>query len=106
MEGKQIISTAEEDVVSSSPIDTTGLEPCSYEEADSRLLLHVAQRICCGFDKVIFRRMDTDVVILSIANFHQLCPTELLISFGAGKHHHYIPAHQIAANLGEESVEA
>ena len=45
--------------------------------------------------------MDTDVVILSIANFHQPCPTELWISFGAGKHHRYIPAYQIAVNLGE-----
>ena len=49
--------------------------------------------------------MDTDVVILSIANFHQLCPTELWISFGAGKHR-YIPAHQIAVNLGEEKCRA
>ena len=106
IQGKQIISTAEEDVVSSSPIDTTGLAPCSHEEADTRLLLHVAQGIRCGFDKVIIRTVDTDVVILSIANFHQLCPTELWISFGAGKHHRYIPAHQIAVNLGEEKCRA
>ena len=100
IEGKQIISTAE-DVVSSSPIDTKGLARCSHEEADTRLLLHVAQGFRCGFDKVIIRTVDTDVVILSIANFHQLCLTELWISFGAGKHH-YIPSHQIAVNLGEE----
>ena len=46
------------------------------------------------------------MVILSIANFHQLCSTELWISFGAGKHHRYIPAHQIAVNLGEETCRA
>ena len=106
IEGKQIISTAEEDVVLSSPTDTTGLAPCSHEEADTRLLLHVAQGIRCDFDKVIIRTVDTDVVILSTANFHQLCPTELWISFGAGKHHRYIPAHQIAVNLGEEKCRA
>ena len=106
IEGKQIISIAEEDVVSSSPIDTTGLAPCSHEEADTRLLLHVAQGIRCGFDKVIIRTVDTDVVILSIANFHQLCPTELWIFFEAEKHHRYIPAHQIAVNLGEEKCRA
>ena len=106
IEGKQIISTAEEDVVLSSPIDSTGLAPCSHEEADTRLLLQVAQGIRCGFDKVKIRTVDTDMVILSIANFHQLCPTELWISFGAGKHHRHIPAHQIAVNLGEEKCRA
>ena len=106
IEGKQIISTAEEDVASFSPIDTTGLAPCSHEEADTRLLLHVAQGIRCDFDKVIIRTVDTDVVILSIANFHNLGPTELWISFGAGKHHRYIPAHQIAVNVGEEKCRA
>ena len=40
------------------------LQPCAYEEADTRILLHVAHCASQGYQRVIIRTVDTDVVIL------------------------------------------
>ena len=39
--GKQVISTLHDDVLCSQPRGTSGLAPCTHEEADSRMLLHL-----------------------------------------------------------------
>ena len=43
--------------------------------------------------------MDTDVVVLAVANEAILGPVETWIGFGTGKDFHYIPVHEIAAKL-------
>ncbi len=49
--------------------DMTSLVPCSHEEADTRLLLHVADAVQKGFRKVCVRTVDTDIVILATVVF-------------------------------------
>lgn len=44
-------------------MDTTQLEPCTHEEADTRILIHVADWVAHGNRKVTFRTTDTDVVV-------------------------------------------
>ena len=62
-EGKRIYATDGSDVLSSMvDADMTSLVPCSHEEADTRLLLHVADAVQKGFRKVCVRTVDTDVV--------------------------------------------
>ena len=41
--------------------------PCSHEEADTRLLVHTAGAVNRGCRKVCVRTVDTDVVVLAIA---------------------------------------
>ena len=62
--------------------DLTNLSPCSHEEADTRLLLHAADAVQKGYRKLCLRTVDTDVVVLAIAMFHQINPDELWLAFG------------------------
>ena len=73
--------------------DITNLAPCGHEEADTRLLLHVADAANQGFTKVVVRTVDTDVVVISVAAFHQIQLSELWVAFVTGKHFRYLPVH-------------
>ena len=51
--------------------NTDGLQqPCSQEEADTRMLLHVKDAMNCGFKSVMVRTVGTDVAVLAVAHFH------------------------------------
>ena len=72
---KQVISTHGKQVLSIMPIsrDNIGrLVPCNHEEADTRMLLHAADAVQCGFTKILLRTVDTDVLILAIAFVEKL----------------------------------
>ena len=98
---KVIVSTLLDSVVSSRDgQNTDGLQPCSHEEADTRMLLHVKDAMNCGFKLVMIRTVDTDVVVLAVAHFQGLPNIEQLwIAFGTGKDFRYIPIHEIASAL-------
>ena len=68
-----IASTRLNGVVSSrDDQNTDGLQPCSHEEADTRMLLHVKDAMNCGFKSVMIRTVDTDVVVLAVTHFQDL----------------------------------
>ncbi len=99
-EGKCIYTTHGSDVLSSMvDADLTSLVPCSHEEEDTRLLLHVADAVQKGFRKVCVRTVDTDVMVLAVSMFHRISPEELWIAFGTGSNFRYIPVHEIAAAM-------
>ena len=107
VKGKVLFSTQSQSVLSSPPsTDTSSLAPCSHEEADTRLLLHASDCARHGFVRVMIRTTDTDVVILAVSNCHAMNVAELWIAFGTGKHFQYIPAHEIALQLGPRKAEA
>jgi len=64
---KIIVTTHKQNVLSSSPINSSNLEPCNHEEADSRIFVHVLDAIKQGHSKIMICTVDTDVVILAIA---------------------------------------
>ena len=100
---KHVIVTLDTDVLSSDTnYNTSGLSPCTHEEADTRILLHVADCVRAGHERVIVRTVDTDVVVLCIAFQQKTSCKELWVAFGTGKHFRYIPAHEIAAALGPD----
>jgi len=68
-DGKQIVTTLGDDVLCSSPDDgiTAALSPCTHEEADTRTLLHTANAVRQGCQKIVLQTVDTDVVVLSVA---------------------------------------
>ena len=49
-----------------------GLAPCSHEEADTRMLLHLEDAVKQGYGKICIRTVDTDVVVLAIAAAQRL----------------------------------
>ena len=76
------------------------LSPCSHEEADTRLLLHVAHAVQKGIRRVAIRTVDTDVVALAVASFSNINPDELWTALGTGStFRRYIAVHQLAAAM-------
>ena len=51
--------------------------PCSHEEADIRLFMHVADAVKKGYRKLLVRTVDTDVVVVAIATLNRTKPDEL-----------------------------
>ena len=106
--GKEVYSTIHERVLS-SPIrdDMRGLAPCTHEEADSRIFVHVADAARRGHRSVMVHTCDTDVLAIAVSLVHELLGiNELWLAFGSGKHFRYIAAHEIAVQLGPEKSRA
>ncbi|KAJ8405691.1 hypothetical protein AAFF_G00316710 [Aldrovandia affinis] len=97
---KQIIITNHQEVLCTQPRDVVGLAPCSHEEADMRILLHVQDAVRPGYTKVSICTVDTDVVILAVAAAGRLDIDELWVAFATGKNFRYLAAHEMAVALG------
>ena len=83
------------------------INPSHHEEADTRVILHVVHCLTHGYQKAMIRTVDTDVVVLAIYACSQLENLqELYVAYGSGKDFKYIPAHDIAENLGRCKCEA
>ena len=84
---KQLVIT-DGDAVLSKPLllDTAGLAPCNYEEADTRMMLHTAHAAHAGHSKITILTVETDVVVLAVALARSLEEDdEVYVSFGVGK---------------------
>ena len=104
---KQIISSCAEDILSSNPLEDMSrsrLAPCSHEEADTRMFLHVVDAVQAGYTKISVRTVDTDVLVLAVALTQKLQilsqdSIELWVAFGTGANLRYIAAHEISRSL-------
>ncbi len=77
-EGKELYETDGSGVLCSSAEScSASLAPRSQEEADTRLLLHVADAVQNGCKKVTIRTADSDVVVLPVALFSKIASDEL-----------------------------
>lgn len=103
---KQIITTNGSEVVCIPLQDASHLSPCDHEEADARMILHMADAVNKGFQKIVMRTVDTDVVALSVAAVANLQCEELWVAFGTGRHFRYIPIHEIVASIGPHKSQA
>ena len=101
---KELYTTSGESVLSSTNrMDRTNLAPCTHEEADTRLMVHVLDPSCCGHRRII-RTNDTDVVVLAVSIVSRIPAEELWVAYGTGKHLQKIVVHTIAAVLGREGA--
>ena len=71
---KEVITTHNADVLCVNHESVLGLAPCSIEEADTRMLLHLEDAVNQGYTKISIRTVDTDVVVLAIAAAQRLGP--------------------------------
>ena len=71
-------------------MDNEGLAPCSHEEADSRMMVHVAHA-ANTYNNILIHTVGSDVVVLAGYAFAQLTSSlkELWLAFGTGKR--YVP---------------
>ena len=96
--GKELYTTSRESVLSSANrMNLANLAPCTHEEADTRLMLHVLDASCCGHPGIMIRTNDTNVSIVS-----RIPAEELWVAYGTGKHLQNIAVHTIATALGQE----
>ena len=99
-EGKCIYATNGTNVICSlADADFSNLAPCSHEEADTRLFLHVSDAVRKGCRKVCVRTVDTDVIVIAIAMYRRINLDELWISFGTKSNFRYIPIHEVVADM-------
>jgi hypothetical protein len=100
---KQLVVTDGSHVLTCNVNACSELDPCSHEEADTRMLLHVAHAASNGHAKVMIRTVDTDVAVVAIGCFQRLPDiSELWLAFGTGKYFRYISIHDIVHALGKE----
>ncbi|KAE8742548.1 hypothetical protein FOCC_FOCC011900 [Frankliniella occidentalis] len=99
---KEVYSTVDRDVLTSSKRDVTGcLAPCNHEEADTRIMIHVKDALVQGHHRIMIRTVDTDVVVLAVSCVQQLPGIqELWVHIGTGSNQRFIAAHTIADSLG------
>ena len=88
-------------MISKNYADVSSLAPCTHEEADTRIFLHVKDAVQHNHSKITIRTVDTDVV-LAISAAQSLDVSELWVAFGVGKNFRFIAAHHIARALGPE----
>ena len=102
-ENKIIYSTMDDQVMcTSGGTITTTLSPCSHEEADTRIFVHINDMAMNGYKKIMIRTVDTDVVVIAIAKFVEMGLEEMWIAFGTGKSYRQIKIHDIVNRIGEE----
>ena len=105
--GKQVITTSGTNALLNPLHNTERLSPCTHEEADTRMLLHVADAVHCGYRHILIRTNDSDVVVISIHCFPLLNDiTELWVAIGTGVNFRYLPIHAIARQLGPDKCMA
>ena len=74
------------------------------EEADGRIIPHIAKAIIAGNKRIVVFSNDTDVVVFILYYIHEfirLGAKEIWIRYGTGASTRYIPLHVLAVKLGE-----
>lgn len=70
---KQVVSYHGQGVLSTLPLeDVSRLAPCTQEEADTRMFLHVADPVKSGFLRIVVRSVDTDILVLAVVLVQKL----------------------------------
>ena len=103
-----IVGTKGIEVVSNIEINKYNISPCTQEEADTRIFIHVRELLHQLLNQVV--TVDSDVVIIAHFVFFKLQREkeigELWIEFGVGKFKRWIPIHRYAEALGENVCNA
>jgi len=100
MNGKLLLTTYLETVLSNRDVDLTALQPCNHPEADTRVILHLAHASEHGHTAAYVRTVDSDAVVLAVRYFSTFTLSELWAGFGCGKNYRDIPVHEICSSLG------
>ena len=80
----QVYCTRDTDVVSTSDSEIgAGIAPCNHKEYNTRLTIHALLCAKQAHRRILIRTVDTDVVVLSIAMFHDLHIDELWVALGS-----------------------
>nr|KMQ89803.1 hypothetical protein RF55_10524 [Lasius niger] len=79
------------------------LQKIDIEEADGRIMLHIAHIVKENNTKILISFYDTDVVVMALYYLHHyqvIGLQELLITWGTGAKKRLIPLHRVATSHG------
>ena len=77
----------------------------SQEEADCRLLLHVLHSFKEGYDRIVVRARDTDVLVILLQHLKRFpADAQLWLQYGTSKSPCYIPIQRIPIHLLREKL--
>ena len=107
-DNKIVVCTQNEQVLASSGnLSISDIAPCTHEEADNRIMLHVKHAVANSHTKVTIKTVDSDVVVIALSWYRHISNIkELWIEFGTGKHRRYIPIHKLSEHLTPPIAEA
>lgn len=78
---------------------------CDHEEADSRIIVHIADAIDKGAKTILVRTVDTDVIVIIIGVFFALLSKcsdiDIWVAFGSGKNFQNFSINKICGSLGQ-----
>ncbi|KAK3923417.1 Envelopment polyprotein [Frankliniella fusca] len=102
VDGKEVYSTLDDAVLTSTDRDVTGsLAPCNHEEADTRIMVHVQDAVKRGLQRIMIRTVDTDVLVVAVSCVPLLSGIkELWLHIGTGNNQKFIAVHNVSASLG------
>jgi hypothetical protein len=80
-------------------LDVSGLQLCSYEETDYRIMFHCFHAYRFDMKRIMVRATDTDVLVLAIVTAISIEDCEPWSGFGHGANFRYIGVHAIASDL-------
>ena len=99
---KEFITTQDSGVLCINHPDVSDLAPCTHEEANTRIILHLEDAARKEYETVLIRTVDTYVVVLAIAVVDHPDISELSITFDTGKNFQYFAIHEMAKVLGPQ----
>ena len=88
---KEFITTQDSGVLCINHPDVSDLAPCTHEETDTTIILHLEDAARKEYKTVLIHTVDTDVVVLAIAAVHHPDISELWIAFDTGKNFSILP---------------
>ena len=100
-----VIVTKGDTVMSNQQVNLDHLAPCSHEEADTRIFLHVRHAVVEGSKVIMIRANDTDVLVIAISTLPSLIDLglqQLWIAFG--RDIRWIPVHDINATISPVKI--
>ena len=84
---------------------TQAMPQCDHEEADTRLVVHIADALKKGLSTCLVCTVDTDVIVILIGKFPYLTAVNsdanIWVAFGVGKNFVFWYINTICSNLGE-----
>ena len=102
---KTVVFTLGSVVLCTPEQDTSSLEPCNHEEADTRMFLHMKDGLDRqGLHHVLIYTVDTDVVVLAISAVAKLNNLNLSIAFGTGTHFRYLNVNNLANSISHDKA--
>ena len=98
---KEFITTQDSGVLCINHPDVSDLAPCTHEETNTRIILHLEDVARKEYKTVLISTVDTDVVV-AIAAVDHLDISQLWIAFGTGKNFQCFVIHEMAKALGPQ----